>query len=188
MGCTGNCSCKGKTCESQFTGDIIFDGNAFDCADDSLDIASGEKLNSILEKMFPVLCLANEKPVIIREEGLSINLTGAQLDIGNSINLANAGDYHVRAVVSYFMRHNAVLPINVSGPIRLKLDAADVLSDVLTFTGNDAEDSIRGTLVIEGEITGITLPQVLQIHTPGLTATDGDIIVEGYTLVAKRIR
>lgn len=192
MGCgkcgLNACGCAGKPCKSPITGDMIFDGAAFDCVDDSLDVNSGDSLNSILAKIFPVMCLANEKPQIVRDQTLAIPLTGSLINIGPVMTLPNPGDYHIRAVISYKMEYAAVLPIDLLGDIRVKIDSADIMSETLKFGGNVVEDSVSGTLIMEREFIGITLPQDLQVYSPGLLNTVGLLTIEGYSLYAKRIR
>jgi hypothetical protein len=192
MGCgkcgSGSCGCTGKPLLSPITGDMVFDGVAFDCIDDSLDINPGDSLNSILAKIFPVMCLANEKPQIVRDQDLALVLTGGALDIGLPMILPNAGDYHIRTIVSYKIEHNAVLPIEVLGDVELRLDGTPIMSERLRFGGNFDGDEVARTIVMEDELNGITLPQTLQVHSPGLLQNDGLLTIQGYSLYAKRIR
>jgi len=56
--------CNGKDLTSEMTGDIIYDGPTITCTEAFGGITSGEKMNTILARMIPVLCLVSQPPYV----------------------------------------------------------------------------------------------------------------------------
>jgi hypothetical protein len=95
-----NCGgCSGKDLLSGVTGDIVYDGDAITCVSDgSIDITSGEKLNSVIQKIMASLCEPLSEPFFQSNTAVQqINSTGP-LGLTQTPAVTSDGDYLIRYV------------------------------------------------------------------------------------------
>tara|TARA_R110000868_G_scaffold30239_1_gene112107 strand:+ start:3948 stop:4523 length:576 start_codon:yes stop_codon:yes gene_type:complete len=182
-----NCGCSGKACQSDFTGDIIYDGLPIVCAtDSSIDVASGEKLNDVIKKILVGLCPPVVTIPYLLREILDITVPDANpLTFGTSFVVPSDGTYHLRLDVrgtikndidSNISLYNVTNSVEVIGPESFSLTAASGISQDVTM-----ED----TIVME-DIVVLTEGDVISARVVGAIG-NGSVAIFRTTIYAKRL-
>ena len=178
--------CNSKDLNSEFTGDVVYDGPDFDCWDDSLDVTSGDGLNSILAKLLPAACLASEKPYINREL-LGTNVPDANaLDLGTPFTAPRDGDYHVRLIVRAQMSNEVtgnIFLYKITSPSGVAIGTETVTCQDAGATAGQVLS--RSSVVMEDIIT-LSAGDQLTSRVSGKTGA-GSMLIDFSTIYAKRI-
>lgn len=73
--CNDKSNLKGYNPNSNLSGSFKYDGQDFDCVDDSLDVSNGEPLNSVISKLLNKVCLAVSGRTYLAHTSLDNNLS-----------------------------------------------------------------------------------------------------------------